>query len=102
MVTTRSDLGLFDAEDSPRRVRVLVLTFEALAELLQLDASYALRVEGWPAGAVVVGAEIEQGVGAVKLYLQHESFPEVLEGLDACADLVLGATKFSAVQEPGR
>lgn len=67
------------------RIRFCYTDLRFLAALLQMDGTKAYRLEGFPAGALIVGATVEvltspqgQPLPAVKLILHHPDWPVVL------------------------
>lgn len=67
--------------DPPERhVGVFLVTFEALAGLLQMDGTYSLEMAGFPKGATVSFAEADNARQVVRLYVEHESLPVHYEG----------------------
>lgn len=77
-----------------RRVRIFLISFEALAGLLQLDGTFVLKMRGFPEGATLAFIEADNERGELKLYVEHESFAEVNEGCMAPTWPAIEATQF--------
>ena len=68
------------AEPTTRRIQIYDVSFGALMGLLQLDGTGRLEVKGIPEGAVLTFIESDNERSRLRLYIQHDSFPETLEG----------------------
>lgn len=72
--------------EAPRDVRLERVKYVAvdatfLAELLQMDGTFALKMTGWPEGAEVVGTGMANGGNGFVLVIHHPSFPRNLAGV---------------------
>ena len=62
------------------RSKAVIVSPGILASLLQMDGSFALKMEGWPEGAVVIGSGSDQATGNLVLILHKPDWPRRLTG----------------------
>ncbi len=60
-----------------RKLRRAIVPMAALESLLSLDGAHSYRMEGWPSGAKIVGAFIQNNPFCVVVHLYHPDFPRV-------------------------
>lgn len=64
-----------------RRLRRCIVPMHVLEGLLSLDGEHSYRMDGWPAGAKIVGADIHKSPFSVVCYLFHPDFDIVPHGM---------------------
>lgn len=57
-----------------RKLRRVIVPMATLEALLSLDGQYSYKMDGWPEGAKVVGAEVMRKPFAIICYLYHPDF----------------------------
>lgn len=55
------------------RIRMVVMPMHSIEALMSLDGNFAWRVEGWPQGAKIVGAQVVETDLCLAIF--HPSFP---------------------------
>lgn len=60
-----------------RKLRRAIVPMGAIAGLLSLDGKHSYRMEGWPEGSTIVGAEVLRKPFALMVYIYHPDFPYV-------------------------
>ncbi len=63
-----------------RRLKEVAITVNALADILQWDGARRVRMQGYPAGAIVTAAFLDQQQGVIRLHVTRPDFPEIAEG----------------------
>ncbi len=63
-----------------RRVKRFDVSLWALTGLLTLDGTFSLKMEGFPEGAIIQAADVDNERYMLRLFVEHESFPETVEG----------------------
>lgn len=72
-----------NADTYDRRLKRAVVPLVALQHLLSMDGDYALRMEGWPKNAKIVGAQVvTYPKYAVVFYLYHPDFLVIPHGTE--------------------
>lgn len=60
-----------------RKLKRAIVPMGSIAALLSLDGKHSYRMEGWPEGARIVGAEVMRSPFALMVYIYHPDFPYV-------------------------
>ena len=90
-VVDLAKLGLAPPAD-PRlqRVKIIAVDIAFLAALLQMDGSFALKMTGWPEGAVRLATRLGYGLASngkrverLEMIIHHPDFPVVLSQPEA-------------------
>ena len=66
------------ADSYSRRLKRVQIPMRRMESLLTTDGQFALKVEGWPQNAKIVGAHVSRTPFNLTLYLYHPDFPVVL------------------------
>ena len=67
----------------PSRVRLVSLPYNKLAWLLQLDGTRRVKVDGWPAGARIIGTRLNgEPYDRIEFLLYHPEFAPCLNPND--------------------
>jgi len=73
-----------------QRVKIVAVDVAFLAALLQMDGTFALKMTGWPEGAVRLGTRLGYGltpdgkrVERLEMIIHHPDFPVVLTSPEA-------------------
>lgn len=60
-----------------RKLRRAIVPMATLEALLSLDGQHSYKMDGWPAGAKIIGAHVMTKPFAVTVILYHPDFPVV-------------------------